>query len=131
MTIKPLVVAIPCLLSIILGAPEARAQNEEACRAVLTARNQQDDAAPCFLLAVFVWQTLTRDTTAEILKPDSIPVGAIFSQRDLQNRTPQAPALSGTPALSGVAGRDGRCTQVGLTGSIDERAVRLLRRLLR
>lgn len=66
----------------------------------MTARKveQRDVSDFCSALAVFVWQTLTEDAAAEVLKPESIPVGAIFSQRDLQTRTPQPPELSGTAA---------------------------------
>src|SRR5438876_10884956 len=96
MTNKQLTVASLCLLSIVFGPTNVHAQNDEACRIVATARKvPQDGSSPCFLLAGFVWQMLTRAATAEILKPDSLPVGAIFSQRDLQNRMTHAPELTG------------------------------------
>jgi hypothetical protein len=52
----------------------------------------------CFALAGFIVNELRRGEIAEILKPGSVRVADVFSQRDLQNRTSQQAELSGTPA---------------------------------
>jgi hypothetical protein len=94
---------LACVLfawAIVLPPTPAQAQNEDACKAVLDGRSpgHKNTEQFCTALSGFIFVKLSAAEGAEILRPDALSVADIFSQRDLQNRTPQPPELSGTPA---------------------------------
>lgn len=88
------------LVATLATSSEALAQNEDACKAVLDARMPGHATTEqfCFALAGFIFTRLSGPEVPEIFKPDAARVADIFSQRDLQSRSPQSPELSGTPA---------------------------------
>jgi hypothetical protein len=90
------------LAALLGGASSAPAQTVAECSKVLSAFSPgvAPGNDPCLTLAVFVATTSpTVARVAEaILKPDAVPVGAVFSQRDMQPRHTQQAATGGTPA---------------------------------
>jgi hypothetical protein len=92
-----------CAALLAIGVPSADAQPPAVCRDVLTARGVPDarqGSDPCNTLGVMIATTApsVRAAADAILAPDAVPVGAIFSPRDLQARHPQQPSLAGTSA---------------------------------
>lgn len=85
------------------SAGAALAQTAAQCTAVLTPllpNGAAPGADPCLTLAVQVATTSPQVNAAadRILMPDAVPMGAVFSQRDLQARNTQQAATGGTPA---------------------------------
>jgi hypothetical protein len=102
MTPRRDVIALSCTTFLLFGAAHAGAQTQAQCTAIVAKRapGVPVGADACLTLATLVVATspAARAAADAILKPGAIPVGAVFSQRDLQARHPQQPATGGTPA---------------------------------
>lgn len=92
------------LCAVVAGIPAGGAAQAPAeCREVLIARGVDANRIsrdPCQDLAVMIQALAPSVTRAanEILREDAVPVGSVFSQRDLQARHPQQASLAGTGA---------------------------------
>lgn len=87
-----------CALAV---ATPAAAQTAAQCRAVLVAHGVAEPRIsrdPCQDVAVMIQALAPSVVRAanSILQPDAVPVGSVFSQRDLQARHPQQGSLAGS-----------------------------------
>lgn len=91
-----------CSVAVLSGASDASAQTPAACLDALRKIGFTGAAPgnPCQALAVDLAATAPPVARAAevILRPDAGVAGTVFSQRDLQARHPQQPALGGTAA---------------------------------
>jgi hypothetical protein len=102
MTHRRTLAALFGAVMLLATAADSDAQPPAACLSALNVVFQgvAGGADPCLTLAVGL-ATASPTVVAEadaILKPGAVPMGAVFSQRDLQARHPQQPATGGTPA---------------------------------
>jgi hypothetical protein len=91
-----------CATAVCFATADAGAQTMAECTKVLAAfaPGVPVGADSCLTLAVMVATTSPAVNAAAeaILKAGAVPIGAVFSQRDLQARHPQQAATGGTPA---------------------------------
>lgn len=102
MTRRPTFAALLSAVMLVAAVAKSDAQAPAACLNALNVvfPGVGGGADPCLTLAVGL-ATASPPLVAEaeaILKPGAVPIGAVFSQRDLQARHPQQPATGGTPA---------------------------------
>jgi hypothetical protein len=90
------------MVAIALTTRGAAGQDRDKCLKFLQQKfpNDQPGNDPCNTLVVRLSAMAkpVTDAAASILQDDEVPVNKLFSQRDLQPRTPQQPSLAGSVA---------------------------------